>query len=58
MITRESEECLRVPGSFFKDGETCGDIFFPQKRKRFYTILSSSEDKRQVNHSYISTHSG
>lgn len=61
MITRKSEGFLKVPGSSlssFKDGERRGDIFFPKKCKGFYTMFSCSDEKGQMNHKCISTHSG
>lgn len=61
MITRESGRFLKVSWSSlssFKDGEICGDIFFPEKCKGFYTTLDCSEEKGQMNHRCISTHSG
>lgn len=49
---RESEGFLKVPGSTFssfKDGERCGNIFFPQECKGFYTTFGCSEEKGQMN---------
>lgn len=61
MTTGKSDEFFTMLGktlSSCKDGERCGDIFFPKISKGFSTTFSCSEKKKsQINHRYISTHS-